>query len=50
MSKIIFVEGTIKECNMDRSPELSETYYAKKFIEERGDLDGENNETDNTNT
>lgn len=49
MSKIIFVEGITKECDKDRAPSSSETFYAKNFIEEKEDIDGENNEANNTN-
>lgn len=49
MSKIIFVEGIIRECDKDRAPESSETFYAKNYIGEKEDIDGENNETNNTN-
>lgn len=49
MSKLNFEEGILKESDMDRMPVPSKTYYAKNYIEEKEDLDGENNETNNTN-
>lgn len=34
---MIFVEGTIKESDMDRAPFQSETHYAENYLEEKGD-------------
>lgn len=34
MSKMIFVEGKVKESDKSRAPIQSETYHAKKYIEE----------------
>ena len=50
VSKIIFVEGVIRECDRDRAPKPSQIFYAKDYIEEKEDIDGENNKTDNIDT
>lgn len=49
MSKIVFIEGVRNEKDRERSPEITETIYAKTNKELKDSDDVNDNETNNTN-